>query len=349
MHQQKGFDIVLRNVRESANQLDCTGAGVMVMHKGNTVLEQYWGTQSKEANARLVQADTQFHIASVRKSYIGFAAAFAVQHGMISSIDEPISAYLPECTEAIYENVTIRHLLTHTHGLRSIHNEIVREFEPGTNWAYRGIGVALLADIIKRAIGKEIAAILKKYVFQPLQLQETGWYGVMHDNFVQVIHSPSDPAWQTSENTDGSEMNMYVSIRDLAAWGQLHLDKGKWNGRQVVKEEIIRLATALQTPPALTADYPQNGYLWFVQKEQGILAERMEISPDIPAGAFQLLGYTGVTILVIPQYEVVAVRAFNSFGSPPGYDYLEDVRGFGNVVMRSIRGEAAGVYTENVY
>lgn len=339
IHQGKRFNTVLQNVRNSANQLDCTGAGVMVFHQGNVMLEEYWGTHSKKADARLIQADTQFHIASVRKSYIGFAIAFAVHHEMISSIDEPITAYLPECREARYENVTIRHLLTHTHGLHKVKGKVIKEFEAGTKWAYRGIGIELLTKIVKKATGKDIAAILQEHLFNPLRLHETGWYGEMKDNFVEVIHSPDDPAWYTSTNTDGSQMNMYVSIRDLAAWGQLHLNKGKWNGQQMINEEILQMATALQTPSSLPDYYPQNGYLWFVQKEQGLSSERMEISPIIPAGAYQLLGYTGVTLLVIPQYEVVAVRAFNSFGSPVGYDYLEDVRSFGSAVMEWIKEE----------
>lgn len=336
MDTNKAFSIVSQNVRASASQLDCTGAGVMVIHKGKVMIEEYWGTQSKKADARPVQADTQFHIASVRKSYIGFAAAFAVHHGMIASIDDLVSAYLPECREAIYEKVTIRHLLTHTHGLHKVKDEIIQEFEPGTKWAYRGIGIELLAKVLKKATGKDIAAILQEHVFDPNHLQETGWYSDMQEHFVEVVHSPEDPAWSTSKNTDGSQMNMYVSIRDLAAWGQLHLNKGKWNGRQVVNEETIRFATTIQTPSTLPDNYPQNGFLWFVQKEEGFVSERMEINPSIPAGAYQLLGYTGVTILVIPKYEVVAVRAFNSFGSPPGYDYLEDIRGFGEAVMKEI-------------
>lgn len=339
IHQRKGFNTVLQNVRDSASQLDCTGAGVMVMHQGNVILEEYWGTQSKEADARLIQPDTQFHIASVRKSYIGFAVAFAVYRGMISSIDEPIAVYLPECREAMYEDVTIRHLLTHTHGLHKVKGKVIKEFEAGTKWAYRGIGIEMLTKIVQKATGKDIAAILHEHVFHPLRLQETGWYGEMRDNFVEVIHSPDNPAWYTSTNTDGSQMNMYVSIRDLAAWGQLHLNKGKWKGQQVVNETILRLATEWQTPVTLSDDYPQNGYLWFVQKEQGLSSDRMEISPHIPAGAYQLLGYTGVTLLVIPQYEIVAVRAFNSFGSTIGYDYLEDVRSFGDAVMEWIKEE----------
>ncbi|WP_162800239.1 hypothetical protein [Oceanobacillus zhaokaii] len=47
--------------------------------------------------------------------------------------------------------------------------------------------------------------------------------------------------------------------------------------------------------------------------------------------------YTGVTILVIPKENLVAVRMFNSFGSPEGYDYLSDVRSFGDTIMSCLQ------------
>nr|WP_254178234.1 MULTISPECIES: hypothetical protein [unclassified Planococcus (in: firmicutes)] len=59
------------------------------MQNDTIVTEEYWGEQSKEEHARLIQEDTQFHVTSVRKSYIGFAVAYAVQEGYISSIDLP--------------------------------------------------------------------------------------------------------------------------------------------------------------------------------------------------------------------------------------------------------------------
>lgn len=61
--------------------------------------------------------------------------------------------------------------------------------------------------------------------------------------------------------------------------------------------------------------------------------KKSEIGESVPEGSFQVLGYTGVTLLVIPQFNLVAVRAFNSFGSPAGYDYLEDVRTFGDTIV----------------
>ncbi|WP_223282891.1 serine hydrolase domain-containing protein [Neobacillus kokaensis] len=88
-----------------------------------------------------MQVDPQFHIASVRKSYIGFATAYAVFNGFIDSIDDPITKYLSFTNEEFLKNITIRHLLTHTHGLNTIDGKLIREFAPGQSWGYRDINI----------------------------------------------------------------------------------------------------------------------------------------------------------------------------------------------------------------
>ncbi|MGG0413637.1 hypothetical protein [Peribacillus simplex] len=109
--------------------------------------------------------------------------------------------------------------------------------------------------------------------------------------------------------------------------GYFHLKKGNVNGKQIVSNEIIDIATTVQSPNSLDVELPQKGYLWFVKDLKS------EIGELVSKGSFQILGYTGVTLLVIPQHNLVAVRAFNSFGSPSGFDYLADVREFGNTIM----------------
>jgi CubicO group peptidase (beta-lactamase class C family) len=128
-------------------------------------------------------------------------------------------------------------------------------------------------------------------------------------------------------------MNMYVSTRELAYWGYLHLKKGKINGNQIVPREIIEMATSLQSPTSLPNDLPQNGFLWFVKD---LPAKETEIGHLVPKGSYQILGFTNVTLLVIPEAGLVAVRMFNSFGSPEGYDYLSDVRSFGDTIMKCV-------------
>lgn len=328
------FDSVVSNVRKTSELVDCSGASVFIIHNDNIVTEEYWGKHSKGPNSRQIQEDTQFHVASIRKSYIGFAVAYAVYKGYVDSIDDLIEKYLPPNSMPIPNWTTIRHLLTHTHGITSTNGEIYREFPSGENWAYRGIGIDILTQIVKNTTGKSVAEILTNNVLKPLNLTETGWYGEINEKLVDVIRKPNDTSWTTSTSVDGDKMNMYVSPRDLAKWGYFHLKQGYVNREQIVSSKIIDMATTVQSPNSLDVELPQNGYLWFVKD---LPARKSEIGELVSRGSYQILGYTGVTLLVIPQHNLVAVRAFNSFGSPNGFDYLADVREFGDTIMTCLK------------
>jgi CubicO group peptidase (beta-lactamase class C family) len=335
------FSPLLNHVNNTFNQVICSGASAFVIHNDSIVLEEYIGTQSNKTVSRIVQEDTQFHVASVRKSYIGFAVAYAVYYGHIQSIDDLVLRYLPELDETIWKDTTIRHLLTHTHGLNQKEDTVYREYPVGANWTYRQVGVDALTQIVKRTTKKTISDIIHEQVFTPLGFSESNWYANKHEKLVDVIlRYVGDGDWKTSESTEGDKMNMYVSARELAFWGYLHLKQGNVNGKQIVPKEIIQLATSLQSPTIIDNDLPQNGFLWFVKD---LPAKKSEIGAEVPIGSYQILGYTGVTLLVIPQENLVAVRMFNSFGSPEGYDYLSDVRSFGDTVMNCLERESIDI------
>lgn len=329
----QSFSPVIEHVKNTARLVDCTGSALLIMHNGMVTVEEYWGTHSAGENAKEIGAASQFHIASVRKNYIGFAAAYAVYEGFIKSIDDLATDYYPAADLEIYKEVTIRHLLTHTHGLKKNGAEIQKEFLPGESWAYRGIGINTLTKVIENATGQTIAEILREQAFTKMDFTETGWYAEMNENLVEVIRDPDDPSWYNGTSICGDERNMYASARELAKWGELHLNGGLVDGERIVPSEIVALATAVQSPETIDADLPQNGFLWFVKDSP---ARKSEIGASVPKGSFQILGYTGVALLVVPKYNLVAVRAFNSFGSPEGYDYLEDVRTFGDTIMACI-------------
>ena len=98
-------------VKNTYNTLICSGAAVVIYHNNELKVEQYLGTQSDKPHARPMQGDTKFHIASCRKSYIGFAVAYAVKNGFIRSIDEEVNDYLPvDKRNPLFERMTIRHL-----------------------------------------------------------------------------------------------------------------------------------------------------------------------------------------------------------------------------------------------
>ncbi|SCB79766.1 CubicO group peptidase, beta-lactamase class C family [[Bacillus] enclensis] len=333
-HNSTAFLPVAAHVESTFEKVICTGASTFIIHGDEVVFEQYLGRQSAADDARMVQADTQFHIASVRKTYIGFAVSYALHYGYIKNIDDKVICYLPDLDEPAWKPVTIRHLLTHTHGLKTEEGKTYREFEPGTDWSYKQIGIEALTRLVKVTTGNSVAEILHEAVFTPLGLSESDWYAEKNERLVDVIlRYEGDEDWRTSESTEGDKMNMYVSTRELAYWGYFHLKKGKINGKQIVPREIIDMAVSLQSPATLHKDAPQNGFLWFVKD---LPANKTEIGPLVPEGSYQLLGFTNATVLVIPEKDLVAVRMFNSFGSPEGYDYLEDVRSFGDTVMECV-------------
>ncbi|MEK4700229.1 serine hydrolase domain-containing protein [Solibacillus sp. FSL R7-0668] len=329
------FNNVIHRVENTYQTLACTGAALVIFRDNELQVERYWGKQSAEENARPIQADTKFHIASCRKSYIAFAVAYALHHGLIQSLDDEISTYLPLAQQKeIYGGTTLRHLVTHSHGLIERNGEVEREFPAGTSWAYRGINVKLISEIIQFTTNKTIAELLNDEVFAPCQLIETNWYNSFDHTFVDVIGKENDKHWSVSLNIDGSQMNMYTSARELAQWGLLHLNNGSLNGQQVVDANIVKLATTIQNPAYTDIDLPENGIFWFVKGSQ---ANKSEIGALVPNDAYQILGYTTVTLLVIPSENIVAVRAFNSVGNPEGYDYLKDVRAFGDAVMLDLQ------------
>lgn len=333
-YQALQFSEVIEHVQKSSKLLASSGSALYILQDDKVVVQQYWGKHSNDVDARPIDDSSQFHIASVRKSYIGFVAAHTISTGRIRSIDDFVTTYYKPNQPEMFEGVTIRHLLTHTHGLRLVQDRLVREFPPGTGWAYRGVGVDTLTKLLEEVMGTSIAELLTKHVFEPFGLRETGWYAKEEEKLVSVLRDPEDTSWYSGSSVSGNERNMYVSVRDLANWGVLHLHKGKFHTKQLASEEIIELSTSNQSPTMLDATYPQNGCFWFIKEANG---NQTEIGERVPKGSYQILGYTGVTVLVIPEYRVVAVRAFNRFGSPEGYDYLEDVRSFGNSVSDCCR------------
>lgn len=232
-HRNETFSPLNQYVLGVQKQIAASAAAVYVLHRGTVVNEWYSGTHSFSPGSRLVGADSRFNVASVRKTYLGFAVSLALYEGRIGCLDDPVS--------------------------------------DGLVWLN-----------------------------------------------------------ETYSNEDGTDTNLFVSARELASWGQLHLSKGVWNGGQLVPRPVWEQASEMISPEGLGDYLPRNGFFWFLQDCPRALTE---LGHELPAGSYQSLGSTGCACLVIPEKEAVAVRMYNQTGpNPCGYSYLDDIRTFGNTV-----------------
>lgn len=325
------YDKLISWVESIKKKNDSSATALCIIKDNKIVLEHYSGYHSNTSTSKKVTASSQFNVASARKSYLGFMVAYALYDGKINSIDDEAIKYFKDFDPILLDKTTIRHLITHSHGLGETDDgTIFREFEAGQDWAYRDINVRMMTHLIYRLYNKTFPELLKERVFTPANFQETGWRIQQNENLVNVVNNPNEDAIsEVGTVNDGTEKNLFVSAREFAYWGNLHLNQGMINGKQVVPKEVIKIATSLQSPAYKNNELPQNGLFWFVQNEPKQLSE---LGERVPKGSYQILGITGPTILVIPEYNVVVAKMYNKRYNYGGDNYLYYLREFSNLV-----------------
>lgn len=215
------------------------GAAVAVIQKGRVVKMKGYGLASVEFDVP-VSVDTVFEIGSVSKQMTAAAIMLLVEDGKVS-LDERISAYLPNTPEA-WKDVTVRHLLTHSSGIKSYTSldgfELSRrmnvnqfiaklaphplEFTPGERNIYSNSGFNLLALIVETRSGMKYLDFMRKRIFEPLGMTHT----TDRDPKIIVKKRVTGYEWETGRlvGRDGSLTDLtgagsiVSTIGDMVKW-----------------------------------------------------------------------------------------------------------------------------------
>lgn len=184
-------DVLDDRIRSIMEERHIPGAAVAVVQNGKVVRIKGYGVATLEFNVP-VTTETVFEIGSVSKQMTAAGIMLLVQDGKVS-LDEKISKYLPNTPEA-WSNVTVRHLLTHTSGVKSYSSldgfglsermtmaDFIKklsphplEFTPGERNIYSNSGFNLLAYIIETQSGKKYLDFMRERIFIPLGMTKTG-------------------------------------------------------------------------------------------------------------------------------------------------------------------------------
>ena len=173
------------------------GCAVGVAVAGKPVLMKAYGMADLERDVRNTP-DTIFESGSVSKQFTALAVQLLAADGKLS-IDDPVRKYIPELPD-YGKPLTIRHMLSHTSGLRDwgsvesiagwprttreythahvldiVSRQKALNFEPGTKWSYSNTGFNLAAIIVSRVSGMPFAEFSKQRIFGPLGLKHTSW------------------------------------------------------------------------------------------------------------------------------------------------------------------------------
>jgi CubicO group peptidase (beta-lactamase class C family) len=175
------------------------GAAVMIIRNGQIVHAQGYGFARLDAHDP-IGPNTAFRLGSVSKQFTALAILQLAEQGKVS-FDDLIGKYVPEL--AVYDGVTLRHLMTHTGGLPDYYDvidtskgmpsnadaakllgEMARPvFPAGDHYEYSNPGYDVLANVVEAVTGLSLAEYSKRHIFEPAGMHST----VIHDHHLPTI------------------------------------------------------------------------------------------------------------------------------------------------------------------
>lgn len=211
------YDKLISWVENIKEENHSSATALCIIKDNQIVLEHYSGHHSNISTSKKITASSQFNVASARKSYLGLMVAYALFEGKINSIDDEAIKYFNDFDPVLLGKTTIRHLVTHSHGLGETNDgTIFREFESGQSWAYRDINVRMITRLIYQLYNKSFPELLKERVFDLVNFQETGWRIQEHENLVKVVDNPNEDAIsEIGTVDDGSEKICLSQLENL--------------------------------------------------------------------------------------------------------------------------------------
>jgi CubicO group peptidase (beta-lactamase class C family) len=255
-----------------------TGA-VLVARNGEVLLSQGYGLADRDKNLPNTP-QTKYRLASITKQFTAIAILMLQAQNKLK-VQDPICRYVPECP-ALWQDITIHHLLTHTSGIPDFTDfpdyettkatpasplqTIARfkdgplDFKPGEKWSYSNSGYIVLGYIIEQASGQSYEAFLQQNIFEPVQMKNTGYDDI--DGSLATGYTGFYDHWEKADYTDMTipyaAAGLYSTIEDLYRWDQVLYSE------QLMSRELLHLMFTPQVKiPAGDLSY---GYGWFVGK-----------------------------------------------------------------------------------
>ena len=278
-------------------------------------------------------------IYSCTKTFTSSVLGVLATDGVLN-VDDYAVKYLPSLDDQYPEYARIRfsHLAAMTSGYDSImsdgwrfyetdrqkHHEYVMKFTTpgpplfaaGTSFKYHDPAVHILGYILTKAAGKPLEQVFKERIAEPIGMTFT-WSnygdrdGILFNN----------PAGTPGENQGG----ICSSARELARYGLLYLNKGNWNGKQLLNASFVERATSNQVPADMKTKYfdltGRYGFFWWTN---GIRKDGTRPWPSAPAKAFTAHGAGRNFIFVVPEWSLVIVRLSPAPGGHTGTDAMKE-------------------------
>lgn len=297
------------------------------MHVGDDGIDQTVVVRRGVVVHQGSKADRIHNIYSCTKSFTSTALGLLVGDEIVSL--DAKAATIEPLLEPLYGNVQLRHFATMTSGYSAVgisrwnaenadwsltpYQPEQPFFQPGSAFAYWDEAQMMFGRVLTKAAKRDLLDLLQERVLNPIQM--------------------SSVKWTTEGEADGIPIRngctgLQMNAIDLARFGHLMLNRGNWQGQQLIAPEWIDAATRSQVGTDIPIGDTDRkaimgsgvyGYNWWIN---GTLANGKRYMPDAPPRAFFAAGLKHNICLVIPEWEMVVVRMGEDHNPVDGHAYV---------------------------
>ncbi len=248
---------------------------------------------------------------SASKSFVSALIGIALHEGYIYSVNEPITKYIPELVNPGFDKITIENLLNMRSGIKFTESyaspfadmpkyyygtnllkyigKLKVEEDPGKRYNYQSVNTILLGLIIERATNTKLNKYIEEKLWKPLGMQyDASW----------SVDSKKHLVFKANCCLNGRSI-------DYAKFGRLYLNKGNWNGKQIVPQKWVERSTSITNDSRDSQGYPYK-YQWRVLEN----------------GAFFAKGILGQYIFVYPAKNLIFIRQGKHYGKIDWADFF---------------------------
>jgi uncharacterized protein YbbC (DUF1343 family)/CubicO group peptidase (beta-lactamase class C family) len=318
-----------------------TPGAVLWLERHGAVHHQAFGRRAVVPTAEPMTEDTIFDAASLTKVIATTPAVMRLIESGRLAVDAAVTNYLPEFKGSGKEAITLRHLLTHSSGLRpglplgrpwiGSSNALALACAeplpdaPGIVFRYSDINFILLGLIVERVSGQRLDEFCAKEAFGPLRMTDTGYRpylptpplglpaAAMSNNALiaptEVLTNAGvvlrgivhDPTARRMGGVAG-HAGLFTTAADLARFSRMMLGGGSLDGVRLFKPETVRLMTSVQSPPGIA----RRGLGWDIDSPYA--GQR---GTNFPLGGFGHTGWTGTSLWIDPFSETFVILLSN--------------------------------------
>ncbi len=297
--------------------------------------------------------DTIFDVASLTKVLATAPSVMKLLEAGKVELDTPVVRYIPEFTGSGKERITLRHLLTHTSGLRAglptkpawtgrasaIDLACAEPLpnEPGTMFRYSDINFILLGEIVRRVSGRPLNEYARSEFYEPLKMSDTSfnpsttskariaptsWAG--GEMLRGIVHDP------TARRMGGvaGHAGLFATAADIARYARMLLRHGNLDDAQIFKSETVAMMTSVQTPRGVKQ---ARGLGWDIDSPYS--SPRGEL---FPIGGFGHTGWTGGSVWVDPGSKTFVIFLCNRVHPSDGGNVIKLWKTLGTLAAQAV-------------